>query len=224
MGNAAMIITIDGPAGTGKTTVARGVAHKLEVTYVDTGAMYRAITYFVMQREIPLTDPLAIEAALREFEFTERGGERAHHYYINGVEVTEQIRSPEVTRNVSLVSSYPGVRLHMVPLQRKRVAQIDAVCEGRDMGTVVFPDAEYKFFLTARPEVRAERRYRELLLTRPDSNPSFDQVLRDIMLRDAKDTSRAVSPLRPAADAIQVDTSEMAAEEVIARIVQHVRS
>jgi CMP/dCMP kinase len=219
-----MIITIDGPAGTGKTTVARGVAHRLNITYVDTGAMYRAITHFVMQKGIALTDPIAIEAALQQFEFSEMGGETNHHYFVCGQEVTQPIRSPEVTRNVSLVSSYPGVRQHMVPLQRKRVEGMDAVCEGRDMGTVVFPDAKYKFFLTAEPGVRADRRYKELLATRPDTQPNLEQVLRDILLRDAKDINRAVSPLRAAPDAVTLDTSELTAEQVIDTIVQHVKA
>jgi cytidylate kinase len=218
-----MMITIDGPAGTGKTTVARGVARKLVITYVDTGAMYRAVTYFLISRDIPLGDADAIERALVHFEFSERGGERTHHYFVNGEEVTQEIRSPEVTRNVSLISSYPGVRHRMVDRQRKRVEGLDAICEGRDLGTVVFPDADHKFFLTATPEVRAERRYRELLLQRATDAPTLEQVHADIMLRDAKDMNRAVSPLRPASDAITVDTSHMTIDQVIEHIVQAVR-
>ena len=217
-----MIIAIDGPSGTGKSTVAKGVAHKLGFVFFDTGAMYRSLAWKIMHEGIQPTDEARICQLLDRFQFdvqTDRVGDK--RYLVNGVDVTHKIRSPEISTLSSQISIYPSVRHAMVKIQRHFGRQANAVFEGRDMGTVVFPDAELKIFLTARPEVRAERRYRELLLKFPDLADSVTQgqILKEIEERDRKDSTRAISPLRQAKDAILIDTSDLNADQVIERIL-----
>ncbi len=216
-----MIITIDGPSGTGKSTVAKGVAKRLGFLFFDTGAMYRSLAWKLTEQNISLTDEAAIQGLLDRFQYdiqTTREGEK--HYFVGGVDVTSQIRTQEISLLASQVSSLPFVRKALVKIQRSFGHRVNAVFEGRDMGTVVFPDAELKIFLTAKPEVRAERRYRELLLKFPDLADSLskEQILSEIEERDHNDRTRAVSPLRQAADALLIDTSELTSEEVIGRI------
>ncbi len=218
-----MIIAIDGPSGTGKSTVAKGVARKLGFIFFDTGAMYRSLAWKVMQEGIPSSDEAKIRQLLERFQFdvqTDRADEK--RYFVNGVDVTHKIRTQEISAIASQVSIYPFVRQAMVKIQRHFGRKANAVFEGRDMGTVVFPEAELKIFLTARPEVRAERRYRELLLKFPDLADSVtqEQILKEIEERDRKDTTRAISPLRQAKDAILIDTSDSSAEQVIERVLE----
>lgn len=217
-----MIITIDGPAGTGKSTVARLLAERIGYTFFDTGAMYRAVTYALLDRKIPFTDKARIEELLADFDFRieTNGGE--HHYFVDGRDVSHAIRSQLVTKHVSEVAALAVVRQTMVMLQRRFAQQGSAVFEGRDLGTVVFPNAELKIFLTASPEVRAERRFRELLFKRPSEAENFtrEQVMQDIMRRDLQDTTRSHSPLKAADDAKVIDTSDMTIEQVIETILQ----
>lgn len=218
-----MIIAIDGPSGTGKSTVAKEVARKLNFTYFDTGAMYRSFAWKVVQEGVDPSNAGAVRKIADHFQFdieTDRTGEK--HYLVNKVDVTHKIRTQEISRASSQISIYPFVRQVVVKIQRHFGRAGDAVFEGRDMGTVVFPDAELKVFLTARPEIRAQRRYNELLVKFPDlaDSVSPQQILSEIEERDQKDSTRAVSPLRQAKDAVLIDTSDLTAEEVTLRILE----
>lgn len=219
-----MIITIDGPAGTGKSTVAKKVAQQLNFIYCDTGAMYRAVTYFMHQNRIAVDDHLQLEKLLEDFSFRIEEIDGKKYYFANGEDVTEKIRSRRVTADVSAVSAVGVVRDKLVVVQRRFAEGSDAVFEGRDMGTVVFPDANLKIFLTATPEVRAERRYLELkATTKMPLKMTFDEVLADIIRRDNYDSSREISPLKQAEDAVVVDTSYMTINEVITAIISKVK-
>lgn len=218
-----MIITIDGPAGTGKTTVAKKVAEQLKLPYFDTGAMYRSVTYLLMHEKIPLSDIQQITDLLTHFSFEIRLFNGRHHYYANGIDVTEMIRSQAVTHIVSAVSALPVVREALWKIQRRFAKKQGGVFEGRDMGTVVFPEAKYKIFLTARPEIRAERRLAELKDKRPAdaTHMTHEQMIQELIKRDEYDANRSVAPLRCPPDAYVVDTSELNLNEVIERILEY---
>jgi len=209
-----MIIAIDGPSGTGKSTVAKGVAAKLGFAHFDTGATYRSLAWWIAEQGINPNDEKAVEGQLHSFHFEIKKS----CYFVNGADVTEAIRTHEISSLASKIAVYPEVRKKMVQIQRAFGHKIDAVFEGRDMGTVVFPEAEVKIFLTAKPEVRAQRRYLELQGKIP-----FEQILKDIQERDHNDSTRAVSPLKKAEDAILVDTSDLTAAQVIDKIVRIVK-
>ena len=216
-----MIITIDGPSGTGKSTVAKGVAKRLHFTFFDTGAMYRSLAWLVLKEAIDPTDELKVVEALPKFKYeirTTSSGERL--YFVQGIDVTETIRSQAISMAASQIAIYPEVRKNMVQIQRSFGHAVDAVFEGRDMGTVVFPDADLKIFLTAKPEVRAERRYRELVYKFPDLSMTQEDILREIKKRDEADTTREISPLKQASDAILIDTSYLTAQQVIEKIIR----
>ena len=215
-----MIVTIDGPAGTGKSTVARLVAQRLGFAHFDTGAMYRAVTLAFLEEKLDLGDAARIGELLERFAFEVRLCGDSKIYFMNGRDVTEALRTREVTQHVSPVSALPEVRRKLVASQRKMATTEDAVFDGRDLGTVVFPQADLKIFLTARPEVRARRRYEELVQKGTDPRKlRFDEVLQDINRRDAFDSSRAVSPLKPAADSVTIDTSDLTIQQVVDQIV-----
>lgn len=217
-----MIIAIDGPAGTGKSTVARRVAASLGYLFLDTGAMYRAVTYALLQKQIRVSDVEAIRSFLGKFHLEIQEGDKEKRYFLEGQEITQEIRSPEVSRQVSAVSALPCVREALVLIQQKSALGKNAVCEGRDMGTVVFPSAKYKFFLVARSEVRAQRRYQEMLAKDPNLAQTPSQVLFDLMQRDELDSTREISPLRAAEDAILVDTSDWTIDQVVQHILEKV--
>src|SRR5579872_2091697 len=187
-----MIITIDGPSGTGKTTVAKNVAERLHFPYFDTGAMYRGVTWLLLEKGIPFTDLDTMQLLLDQFSFRIDGEGPEKRYFVDGTEVTKQIRSQKVTLAVSAVSAQPIVREALWRIQKRFGAQGNAVFEGRDMGSVVFPEAEVKVFLTARPEIRARRRLAEILEKHPldAANMDYDKMLADIMRRDTYDSNR----------------------------------
>jgi len=192
-----MIIAIDGPAGTGKSTVAKGVAKKLGFLYFDTGAMYRTAGFWLNKQGIDLDDAETIAREIPKFSYeVKTGADGAKRYLVEGLDVTEMIRTPEISTIASKIAVYPEVRKALVKIQRAVAQSVDAVCEGRDMGTVVFPQAEVKIFLIASPELRAERRYLELLMKFPDTSDSFsyNQVLQDVKHRDHQDMTRSISP------------------------------
>lgn len=208
------VIAIDGPAGSGKSTVARRLADRLGLAYLDTGAMYRAVTFAALRRNLDPDDREAV-AALAARVSIEVGD---HTVMVDGVDATIEIRGPEVTRAVSAVASNPDVRRVLVARQRQWAIDHDGgVLEGRDIGSVVFPDARLKIYLTARPDVRAARRSAEVL----DLN--YETVAADIARRDALDSSREVSPLTVTDDAITVDTSDLGVDAIIELIVEQLR-
>jgi cytidylate kinase len=215
-------VTLDGPSGTGKSSVAREVAARLGASYLDTGAMYRAATVAVLDAGVDPEDAdavAAVVAAARIEVGTEAGTERVE---VDGTDVAERIRGAEVTRHVSAVSAVPAVRRQLVDRQRALVASADAVVvEGRDIGTVVLPEATVKVYLTAAPEARAQRRAAQLGLT---TDAEIAELAADLRRRDEYDSSRADSPLRPAADAVVVDSTDLGREQVVDRVVELART
>jgi CMP/dCMP kinase len=208
-----MIIAIDGPSGTGKSSVAKAVAKRLGFECFDTGAMYRAFTLEILDHPEALKNTSLLEEVLNHFQFSIKDGDHKR-YFIGDREVTEEIRSLKITEHVSEVAALKPVREKLVYFQKKFAEKKNAVFEGRDMGTVVFPDADLKLFLNASAGARAQRRFLELQ-AKGGELPSFDEVLSQIEKRDAIDSSRAHSPLRKADDAIEIDTTELSLNEVI---------
>lgn len=215
-----MIVAIDGPSGAGKSTVAKAVAGNLGFSCLDTGAMYRAIAWQALQDDIPLDDDAALGdvASTHPISFRYEPGESVpSRVFMDDHEVTDAIRTLEIDRAVSPVSAAPSVRAALVEQQRRIGSSGDYVLEGRDIGTAVFPDAEVKIFLTASDEERARRRVSQNK-ERGIGSTDFEEVLADLRRRDDYDSSRAVSPLRPAADAIMLDSTDLGIDEVIDRI------
>ncbi|WP_099243570.1 (d)CMP kinase [Mycobacterium sp. shizuoka-1] len=208
-----VVVAVDGPAGTGKSSVSRGLARALGARYLDTGAMYRIATLSMLRSRVDLTDPDAIAAA-SDVPLSVGYDPDVDRAYLDGQDVSAEIRGDEVTRAVSAVSAVPQVRTRLVALQRELASGPDSVVvEGRDIGTVVLPDADVKIFLTASAETRARRRNDQNVAV--GLADDYDTVLADVRRRDHLDSTRAVSPLRPAEDAVIVDTSEMTEAEVV---------
>lgn len=203
-----MIVTIDGPAGTGKSTVARILASRLGFEFLNTGAMYRAVAHVCLQRHVDLNDVAAVGQVPADLEITFTN----NRLILNGRDVTETIRDQAVTQAASLVAANVQVRQRLVELQRAAARGVNLVTEGRDQGTVVFAQAECKFFLTASPEERALRRLRELQSN--GESIALEDLLAQQELRDERDETRACSPLKPATDALVIDTTPMSLEEV----------
>ena len=211
--SAPVIIAIDGPAGAGKSTVARRVAAELGIDYLDTGAMYRAVTFGVLSREIDPSDAESVIGVCRDLELN-IGVDRI---VVDGVDATSVIRGPEVTSAVSAVAATPAVRQFLVELQRAWIRERGSgVVEGRDITTVVLPDADHKLFVTASPRVRAERRVAE-------SGGDVDAVEAAIAERDRRDETREASPLSISSDAVVIDTSEMSIDDVVADVLARVK-
>ena len=220
-----MIIAIDGPAGSGKSTIAKQVARMLGFHYLDTGAMYRCIAWYAIENDIAFDDAMALEAVTRDIPVIfshEPGSPVATGVSFGGVDVTDAIRTPAVDKAVSPVSAVPEVRSALVEQQRRIAAQDDIVMEGRDIGTVVFPHAELKVFLTASPEERARRRaLQNAERGFGDTDPQV--ILADLIARDKADSTRATSPLKAAPDARELDTTDMSIDEVCDAIVKMAR-
>ncbi len=216
------LVTIDGPAGSGKSSVSRSVARQLGFTYLDTGAMYRAVAFEAGRRGAGIEEGAALESLCLalDLEFKPQG--ENIRLYLAGEDVTEAIRTPEMDMLSSSVSTVPEVRKAMTGLQRRLAAAGRIVAEGRDMGTVVFPEAMHKFFLTASREVRAKRRYIER--ANRGENVSLSRVEEELERRDRQDESRALAPLRAAADASVIDTTEMTLGQVVSSILLAVRA
>ena len=212
-----MIVTIDGPAGSGKSTAARGLAQRLGFDYIDTGAMYRAVAHSCLASDIDTTDRASVTERAAEL----RIGFDGQDVLLDGINISAAVRSPSISEAASRVAQHPGVRAEMVRQQQAMVRERDMVTEGRDQGTEVFPDAECKFFLEASAEVRAVRRQEELL-ARGVEVP-LEETLEQIRQRDHRDRTREISPLRPADDAIVIDSSELTADGVLDRFAAHVR-
>ena len=201
-------VAVDGPSGAGKSTLSKAVAGELGILYVDTGAIYRTIGYYVFEKGIDPKDGPAVNAILPELDIQMRyGDDGLQRMYLNGQDVTTQIRLPQISMYASAVSAIPEVREFLLEMQRELARRSSVIMDGRDIGTVVLPDADVKIFLTAEAEVRAQRRAKELA-ERGTPTP-FEEVLRDIQQRDYNDSHRAAAPLRQAEDAVLVDTSEL---------------
>ncbi len=212
-----MIVTIDGPAASGKGTVAKGLAARLGFAYLDTGAMYRAVALAATSRGVSCDDRAAVSALLPEIHI-EMPPERV---LLNGEDVTEAIRAPAVSQGASKVAAISAVRRFLVPQQRRIGEGRDIVCEGRDQGTVVFPDAPVKFYVTADVQVRAERRFKELAARGVQT--TFERELAELIERDKRDSERPDDPLRQPADAVVIDTSDHTVEEVLDRMEEVIR-
>ncbi|MBT3608499.1 MAG: (d)CMP kinase [Candidatus Marinimicrobia bacterium] len=212
-----MIIAIDGPSASGKSTTAKGVAEKLGITHVDTGAMYRAVTLGLKLSEISPDDEAGVCQYLSEIELYFDANNKIH---LNGIDVSHEIRSGDISSRVSAVSAIPEVREKMVIIQRRIAGEQNCVLEGRDIGTVVFPNAEFKFFLIADIDVRAKRRLIEL--EKMGETKSISELIEDIRRRDQLDSSRDHSPLIQADDAIPIDTSQLTINEQIKKIINHI--
>lgn len=214
-------VAIDGPSGAGKSTVARAAAAKLGYVYVDTGAMYRAIGLAVCRRGISGDDIAGIVATLPTVELAIRYQDGEQHILLCDEDVSEAIRTPEIAKYASQVSAVPEVRAFLLETQRNMAKNGNILMDGRDIGTVILPDAPVKIFLTASDEARAQRRYLELC--EKGQQVTFDQVLHDIRQRDLQDSTRAVAPLRQADDAVLLDTSDISLEQSIEAVLRIIR-
>jgi cytidylate kinase len=211
------VITIDGPAGAGKSTVSRLLAKKMNLVYLDTGAMYRAVALQAKRMDIPFTDGKTLYEMCENMNIHFKGDGRDSAIFIGDEDVSAEIRMPEMDMLSSSVSAVMEVRKAMTSLQRKIGENGGLVAEGRDMGTVVFPGADFKFFITATPEIRARRRYAERI--ERNENVKREDVEADIRKRDEQDQSRKLAPLKPAEDAVIIDTTEIGIEQVLELIL-----
>lgn len=215
-------VAIDGPGGAGKSTIARTIARELEILYVDTGAIYRTVGYHVYLRGFEPTDTNAVVALLDETNIEMAYGEDGlQRMYLNGEDVTEKIRLPEISMYASHVSAIPQVRAFLMEMQRSCARKNSVVMDGRDIGTVVLPDAQVKIFLTADVEVRAQRRYKELI--ERGTPTDYDKLLEEMKQRDYQDSTRAAAPLRPADDGVIVDTTGLNFAQSCQKILDIIR-
>ena len=210
-------IAIDGPAGAGKSTIARRVAKELSFLYVDTGAMYRAIAYYCIQKGLSGSDGDRIGQQIQEAQVTISHAEGEQMVFLNSENVTSFLRSEEVSHMASVMSAIPQVRRHLLALQQSLAANHNVVMDGRDIGTTILPNAQLKIFLTANPATRAKRRYQELI--NKGVSCSEEEILKEMTERDERDSGREASPLCQAEDAVLVDTSDLSIDEVTERII-----
>lgn len=210
-------VAVDGPSGAGKSTIAKAVADKLGIDYIDTGAMYRSVGYKMMREGISVEDEELLRKMLDEtdIDFYE------NNIILDGEIINDKIRTSEISKMASLCSAVPAVREKLVELQRGMGEKKSVIMDGRDIGTNVFKDAEYKFFLTASPEERADRRYKEL--KEKGESISYDEVLKNIKQRDHNDSTRKLNPLRKADDALEVDTTGLSIEDVIDNVLKEIK-
>lgn len=213
-----MIIAVDGPAGAGKSTISKLVAKKLGIQYLDTGAMYRAVTLYFLENNVDFSNIDEVENSLDKIHIDFLN----NILFLNNIDVSKQIREKNVNDNVSAVSAIAIVREKMVDLQRKMSNNKSVILDGRDIGTVVFPNANYKFFLVASADIRAQRRYKEEL-EKGNKSANIDDIKKSIENRDYIDSTRKVTPLKKADDAIQIDTSYMNIEEVVESIISYIQ-
>ncbi len=217
-----MKIAIDGPSGSGKSTIAKRAAEEMSFVYVDTGAMYRAMAFYFLNKKTDIADEAAVSKECASVSIDLQYEQGLQQVYLNDKNVSSEIRNEEVGKAASAIARYGEVRKKLVELQRKLADKTDVVMDGRDIGTIVLPNADKKIYLTASSEVRAKRRYKELREKCVDCD--LEQIKRDIIKRDAQDTSRKVSPLRQAEDAVYIDSSELTLEEVTEKIIDIIRN
>ena len=215
-------VAIDGPAGAGKSSIARAAAKKLGFIYVDTGALYRAVGVYGLRNGIDNKNAEAVAGMLPHISVELKFRDGVQHVYLNGEDVSEEIRTPPASMAASDVSAVPAVRQFLFDLQRDIAAKNDCIMDGRDIGTVVLPNAQVKIFLTASPEARAMRRYKEL--QEKGAKDTYEDVLADLLQRDYNDSHRAVAPPKPAEDSITVDNSGLSLEDSIEQVLSVIRA
>lgn len=215
-------IAIDGPAGAGKSTISKKVASELGYVYIDTGAMYRTVGLKAVRCGIDTTDAQGVASILPGLDIDIRHEGVEQHIYLDGENVSDLIRTPEISMAASNVSAIPLVRVAMVDMQRRLAANHNVVMDGRDIATFVLPDAEVKIFLTASVEARAKRRYNELV--EKGEQVTFEDVKNEMIQRDNNDSTREVSPLKIAEDATVIDTSNLTLDESVQKVIEHIRS
>ena len=214
-------IAIDGPSGAGKSTLAKAVANALNIRYLDTGSMYRAMALFAIRRGVSVSDEAGLKTILDDADIRVHYAERGQRVLVGAEDVTDSLRTQELAMGASTVSAHPCVREKLAQLQREVGRTYDVVMDGRDITTNVLPHTKHKFFVTASPEIRAERRLKELR-SRGSTLETYEQVLADIKLRDHNDSTRAYMPLRQAQDAMRIDTSEMTIDEAVTTLLRAV--
>ena len=214
-----LLITIDGPAGAGKTTVSRALADRLGYHYIDTGALYRGVAYEVERRGVDPENEAELQGLCDQIQLRFESEAKGLRLYLNDVDISDHIRTPEISMLASAVSAKSVVRNYLLDVQRDIGEKKAAVFEGRDMGTVVFPEADVKFFLDASSKTRALRRYQEL---NAESGQSLMDVERDMQQRDTNDSTRSLAPLKPAEDAIRIDSSELSVDKVVDLMLSHI--
>lgn len=216
-----MNVAIDGPAGAGKSTIARAAAKKLGFIYVDTGALYRAVGVYSLRNGLDTENPETVEGTLPHIQVELQFQDGVQHVLLNGEDVSEEIRTPQASMAASAVSAVPAVRRFLFDLQREIAAKNDCIMDGRDIGTVVLPQAEVKIFLTASPETRAMRRFIEL--QEKGAPDTYEAVLADLKQRDYNDSHRAVAPLKPAEDSVLVDTSALTLPQSVEKVIEVIK-
>ena len=216
-----MNIAIDGPSGAGKSTVAKELAKRLDITYLDTGAMYRTVALKSIYLGVDVSDEAGVCAFLPSVDLDIRYIDGVQHVYLDGKDVSKEIREHRISKAASDISRIPAVRLKLVEMQRALAAKYDCVLDGRDITSYVLPNAEYKFFITASPEVRAKRRYDELAAK--GEKIDFSVLLEDIKKRDYNDSHRDFAPLTQTEDSVYIDTSDMTIEEVLAKVLSYIK-
>ncbi|GAA0713805.1 (d)CMP kinase [Paraclostridium ghonii] len=212
-----LVIAVDGPAGAGKSTIAKIVADKLDINYIDTGAMYRAITYKILKNNIDINDENEIVKIAKNSDIDFKD----NNIYLDGKILKEEIRTPEVSHNVSNIAQIKEVRHLMVDVQRDIGNRNSVILDGRDIGSYVFPNADYKFFLVASPQERGERRYKELI--KKGYRTTVEEVINDVIRRDEIDSNREFAPLVKANDAIEIDTSGKSIEKVVQSVINKIK-
>ncbi len=216
-----LTIALDGPAGSGKSSVAKQIAKQLGILYLDTGAMYRGVGYAILKKGIDPLNRTRVESEMKAIDVTIRFIDGQQQVWVNGDDVTGSIRTPEISKAASDVSAHPAVRMAMVEIQRETSEKYDMILDGRDIGTFVLPDAKYKFFLVASCEERARRRHKELAERGIDKPVS--EIQREMEQRDYNDSTRALAPLKQAEDAVLIDSTTMTIDEVVKTIIDRVK-
>ncbi len=218
--NKIISIALDGPSGSGKSTIAKRLSQKLNILYLDTGAMYRATALKALKLGIDTFDAVGVDTFINDIDLEIKYVDGSQRTYLDGEDVSEKIREPQVSMAASNISSLKNVRLKMVEMQRKIASNISCVLDGRDIGSYVLPNADYKFYITASVEVRADRRYKELKLK--GFNVDYEQLKQEIEQRDYNDKNRDFAPLRKADDAVEIDTSFMNIDQVANKVLSYI--